>query len=344
MARIDARRTNLAVFALVLVASVTGFSTFLAGSPSFGWLFWIHGAIGFSLACLLWWKWKVIVRGLRARWPSVSAWLSIITLAILLSVLAAGMISALVRGGKIGPWSMLELHVGGALIIIPLFVVHLAGRWVPPARRDLSRRVFVRAGALLGAGAALRVATQGVAHVAHLAGASRRFTGSHLTGSPGEGFPTVSWMFDNPARIDARAWSLELKGHVSEPASITYDELAALPQERVAATIDCTGGWYSAQEWEGVRLGVLLDRAGLRSSVRSIVVGSVTGYARAYPVDEARDMLLALRVGGRPLEHGHGFPARVVAPGRRGFWWVKWVTEIEASASPSWLQTPIPLQ
>ena len=56
---------------------------------------------------------------------------------------------------------------------------------------------------------------------------------------------------------------------------------------------------------------------------------SVTGYRWSLPVEEARDALLATHVDGERLSHGHGFPARLVAPGRRGFQWVKWVTEVE---------------
>ncbi len=344
MARLDSRRTNLGVFAIVIASAITGFATFLAGSHSTWWLFWMHGAIGFALLALLWWKGKVIVRGLKARWPSASAWLSILTLGILAAVISSGIYSAMARGGKLGPWGMLEVHVGGALIIIPLFVVHLVGRWVPPAKRDLSRRVLLRAGALAGVGLAVKLATEGVTRAASLAGADRRFTGSHLIGEPGEVFPDVSWLFDNPKPVDTGTWRLEVAGHVERPYSIEYAALAAGPQERATATIDCTGGWYSAQEWSGVRLGSLLDRAGVREGTRSVVVTSVTGYRRAYPVEEARTLLLALRVAGEPLDHGHGFPARVVAPGRRGYWWVKWVRAIEASAAPSWLQPPLPLQ
>lgn len=344
MARLDSRRTNLGVFALVLASTLTGFSTFLTGARSSWWLFWLHGALGFALVALLWWKGKVVLRGLRARWPSVSAGLSILTLSVLLAIIGAGAWSAMARGGKLGPWTMLEVHVGGALIIIPLFVVHLFGRWVPPAKRDVSRRVLLRVGALGVAGLALRGATEGITRVASLAGARRRFTGSHLIGKPGEPFPYVSWLFDDPDPIRVEAWTLDVMGRVTRPFSTTYAELVAGPLERVRATIDCTGGWYSEQEWEGIRLGTLLDRGGMDDDARSVVISSVTGYSRAYPVAEARRLLVAVRVAGAPLAHGHGAPARIVAPGRRGYWWVKWVREVEASAAPSWLQPPVPLQ
>jgi len=44
-----------------------------------------------------------------------------------------------------------------------------------------------------------------------------------------------------------------------------------------------------------------------------------------------------------PLSLGHGGPLRLVAPGRRGFWWVKWVTEVVVDDRPAWWQPPFPL-
>ena len=60
-----------------------------------------------------------------------------------------------------------------------------------------------------------------------------------------------------------------------------------------------------------------------------MTVHSVTGYRWSFPLAEARGFLLATRVGGDRLSHGHGFPVRLVAPDRRGFQWVKWVSRIE---------------
>jgi DMSO/TMAO reductase YedYZ molybdopterin-dependent catalytic subunit len=72
-------------------------------------------------------------------------------------------------------------------------------------------------------------------------------------------------------------------------------------------------------------------------------VRSATGYERRFPLADAGRLLLATRVAGEPLSPGHGSPARIVAPGRRGFWWVKWVERIEVNDAPWWLQAPFPL-
>jgi DMSO/TMAO reductase YedYZ molybdopterin-dependent catalytic subunit len=53
--------------------------------------------------------------------------------------------------------------------------------------------------------------------------------------------------------------------------------------------------------------------------------------------------LLASRVGGQPLAAGHGAPIRLVAPGRRGFWWVTWVARVEGGCTPWWWQWPFPV-
>ena len=76
----------------------------------------------------------------------------------------------------------------------------------------------------------------------------------------------------------------------------------------------------------------------------SISVVSVSGYYRRFSLNEARGMLLATHVGDKPLSHGHGAPLRLVAPGKRGFEWVKWVVRLEVNESGKWLQPPLPIQ
>jgi DMSO/TMAO reductase YedYZ molybdopterin-dependent catalytic subunit len=79
-------------------------------------------------------------------------------------------------------------------------------------------------------------------------------------------------------------------------------------------------------------------------SERSIYLRSLTGYDRRFDIGEAGRLLIATRLGGMPLDAGHGFPVRIVAPDRRGYWWVKWVTAIRIDDLPPWWQLPFPLQ
>ena len=81
-----------------------------------------------------------------------------------------------------------------------------------------------------------------------------------------------------------------------------------------------------------------------RVGANSILVTSVTGYRRRFPIEEADELWLATAVEGRPLRVGTGAPVRLVVPHRRGFWWVKWVAAVELSEVPAYAQSPFPLQ
>jgi DMSO/TMAO reductase YedYZ molybdopterin-dependent catalytic subunit len=143
--------------------------------------------------------------------------------------------------------------------------------------------------------------------------------------------------------LDPAAWRLRVRAGEAT-REWTYAELAGFT-DRVEAVLDCTGGWYARVAWEGARLDRLLPPGALEraGSTASVVVASATGYRRRLPLADAGTLLLATRLDGRPLAAGHGFPARLVAPGRRGFWWVKWVVSVDLDPSPWWRQPPFPL-
>lgn len=71
---------------------------------------------------------------------------------------------------------------------------------------------------------------------------------------------------------------------------------------------------------------------------------STTGYRRRFPAGDAGVLRLATAVGGAPPSPGHGYPARLVAPGRRGSWWVRWVDRIDVDGRPWWWQPPFPVR
>ena len=83
-----------------------------------------------------------------------------------------------------------------------------------------------------------------------------------------------------------------------------------------------------------MRLARLLERAGPLPAASHVRVISHTGYPSSFDLRDARGLLLATGVGGGLLSHEHGAPARPVAPGRRGFQWVKWVVRVELHDGP----------
>jgi hypothetical protein len=300
------RRTNLALFALLAAAVLTGALAYAIGA---GWgrvAVIGHGVAGLGLLVLAPWKSVIARRGLRRRrqgsWASVALTV-LVGIAVLFGILhATGLVVDL------GPVTAMQIHVGAALVSLPLAVWHVAARRVRPRRTDVSRRALLRAGAVLGGAGLAYAGVEGVVRVAGLPGADRRFTGSYERGSgrPGE-MPVTQWLNDEVPSIDPAAWRLEVASG-GDVRAWSLDELAGFG-DRVRATLDCTGGWYADQEWEGAWLTRLLPD---RGEARSIRVVSVTGYPRRFPIGDAPRLLLANRVGGASLEAGHGFPARVL--------------------------------
>jgi hypothetical protein len=327
------RVTNLALLVVLVVAFGSGVGVVAAGSPSGRWLAVAHGVVGMAVVLLVPWKGRVVHRGLRRA--RRTRWLSLLLAALAVAAVLTGIgyATGVVRsvGGVLGMW----LHVAAGLVLVPLAVWHVLARRVRPRVADLSRRTVIKAGLFTVAAAGLYTAQAATVSLTGLPGAGRRFTGSYDTGSfDAAAMPSYTWLDDTTPAVDPDRWRLSVAGR-----ELTLGELSG-QQVRVRATLDCTSGWYAEQEWGGVPLRALLPAAG---QARSIYVRSVTGYGLRFPVRDLDNLLLATTVNGSPLRPGHGFPARLVAPGRRGFWWVKWVDRIELTATPWWWQSPFPL-
>ncbi|HEX7148125.1 MAG TPA: molybdopterin-dependent oxidoreductase [Actinomycetota bacterium] len=330
------RRTNLALLIVLVGALVTGGLAFAAGT---GWgrpVVVAHGLAGLAVLVLAPWKSVVVRRGLARR--SGAGRLASVAFGVLVLVaVAAGLAHATGALAGLGPVSAMQVHVGAALVALPLLAWHAAARGGARARRtDLSRRALLRAGVVAGGAGLLLLAVEGATRLTGLPGGRRRFTGSLTLTDPAR-IPVTQWLDDRVQVIDPSAWRLRVTA-AAATREWSYAELERFG-DRVEAVLDCTGGWFARAAWEGVRLDRLLppDAGG------SMMVTSATGYRRRLPVGDAGSLLLATRLAGRPLSAGHGFPARLVAPGRRGFWWVKWVTSIDLDPAPWWRQPPFPL-
>jgi hypothetical protein len=326
-------RTNVGLLAFLALAFVTGWVAFAFASAPARWSLVIHATGGFAILALLPWKSMIARRGLGR--PRPGRWASVLFGVLVLISLVAGLMHSTGVLVYWGPLTAMDFHVGAAIAAVPLAIWHVVARRVRVRPTDLTRRSVLRAGAVIAGAAVAYAGSEVVVRAAGTLGAARRFTGSYEAGSfQPASMPVSSWMFDAIPQVDSSTWRLLAGGR-----DWRYDELFAF-DDRLTATLDCTGGFFSTQQWAGARLDRLIGGA----QGTTIRVVSITDYDRRFPIHLASSLLLATRMGGEALDHGHGFPARLVVPDGRGFWWVKWVNAIEVDDVPHWWQPPFPLQ
>lgn len=288
-----------------------------------------HGLAGVGLVVLVPWKTVVILRARRVR-PA-----SLVLLGLVLLCLGSGFVQVFGGYGRIAGVSPIQVHVGSALGALLFAVLHVVRhRPVAVRRSDLSRRRLLTTGGFALAIGGTYAAAELLGRLTGSAAASRLVTGSHRL-SP-DAIPATTWLLDQVPDLDS-SHRVRVEGSSFSPADL---DVEGVP---VAARLDCTSGWYAEATWTGVPLAALLDADALGRAA-SIEVRSVTGYRRRFPATDAGRLWLATRLEDRPLRAGQGAPVRLVAPGRRGFWWVKWVSRVELSDRPSPLQPPFPLQ
>ncbi len=330
------RLTDWSIALATLLAFILGLLSLISGLPQEWVIFALHGIAGLWLLLLLWGK-------LRRVWPRLvhpRYWdRSTIFgfLALLFVSLALGSGIWWVGGGEwyIADFNLLNWHIILGFILTAAITFHMFARFKWLRKRDImGRRRVLHFSTLLIGGGLLWPTQQLAERTLKSSGADRRFTGSRESGSyAGNAFPTSSWVADQPRPLDRETWQLVVGGAVSKPRTISYNELASVGDE-LEATLDCTGGFYSTQHWKGIRIDRLLDDSGVKKNAQYVSFVSVTGYRWSLPIAEARIALLATHVGEETLSYEHGFPLRLVAPGRRGFEWVKWIVGVDVLTGP----------
>ena len=138
--------------------------------------------------------------------------------------------------------------------------------------------------------------------------------------SPTEKFPVLT--VGATPRVGLGTWRLEVRGEVEAPFALSWDELLALPQVEVACDVHCVTRWSKFDtRWRGVRVRELLERARPTPAATHVLVHAHGGYTTNLPVVALRDddVLVAHTYDGKPLEHDHGAPLRLLVP-KRYFW------------------------
>ena len=329
---------NVALILLVAAELVTGYLGLTHSNAEWIAAMHLHRIFGFAILALFVWKSRNILTSLKSRhnWRRSGR-----EMLWLLTVLGLGL-----AWSHLGPYHWLgfsgtTLHMNLAWMLIPLLVWHSLRHRISLRRRYLAdRRNLLRMTGLALAGLLLWRTAELAGIWSDGPGARRRYTGSYPEDGPD--FPVTMWLNDKVPYVDAADWRLTVDGHVERPFEL---DIAEFQQWRhtITATLDCTGGWHTTREWQGIPVRELLARAQPKPGAASITIRSRTGYFRRYSLDESERAMLAGRVDGAPLSPGHGFPARMVEPHKRGYDWVKWVDAITVNETGKWWQPPLPL-
>ncbi|WP_353828445.1 molybdopterin-dependent oxidoreductase [Agromyces sp. SYSU T0242] len=246
------------------------------------------------------------------------------------------------------PFSFRSTHFALAWLLIGALAVHLGVKlpvivrvWrrhsddpADAAGRTLTRRGFVAAVGTASASAVLLTAGQTVPALAPFNALAPRRMGVGPQGLPVNRTAAQAGVTESAVAPD---WVLTV-ATPSGSQDFSLDDLRALPQAEEVLPIACVEGWSQSATWRGVRLVDLLEAAGAGEPTAALRIESLQergAFARTeMPPQYARDplTLIALELNGGTLDVDHGFPARVIAPGRPGVMQTKWLRRIEVTA------------
>ena len=131
---------------------------------------------------------------------------------------------------------------------------------------------------------------------------------------------------------DLATWDLRVFGEVENPITLSWDELNALPKAENVQDIHCVTRWsrFDAR-FGGVHWRELAKLVRPKPSARFVVAHAEQGFTSNVPLEFLDDdnALLATEADGEPLTPEHGWPLRLVIPGKYFWKSAKWLRAIE---------------
>lgn len=127
-------------------------------------------------------------------------------------------------------------------------------------------------------------------------------------------------------------WRLGVTGLVNNTLQYSYQEFLSLRMTKYNKSFACVTKWsIKNPEWEGVPIGLLAEKAGVKVGAKWVMFHCLDGYTAPVPIDDALhpDSIIALKLNGKPLLAQQGFPARPFIPHLYGWKSAKWLDGIE---------------
>ena len=139
--------------------------------------------------------------------------------------------------------------------------------------------------------------------------------------------------------VNISTYRLHITGLVSTPRNLTYQEIVTnFTQYKKVATLNCVEGWSVTLLWEGPLVRDLLNGSRPLPGATTLVFTSSDGFATSVPLTYVMNnsIILASKMNNVTIPPQRGFPFQLVAEGKWGYKWSKWVTGIEVIDNPNY--------
>ncbi|MBI3970932.1 MAG: molybdopterin-dependent oxidoreductase [Chloroflexi bacterium] len=139
-------------------------------------------------------------------------------------------------------------------------------------------------------------------------------------------------------------WRLQIDGEVQRPIEVDYASLRTLPAVEITKTLECVSNFVakcelvpfgcdliSTARWKGARVSDVMALAGgVKAGAGTLATFAADEYTTALPIDVALapDTLLVYEMNGQVLPREHGYPLRMLVPGRYGMKSAKWIVAL----------------
>ncbi|MEJ7651639.1 MAG: molybdopterin-dependent oxidoreductase [Nakamurella sp.] len=307
----------------------------------------------------------LVIGFIAARWTKI-ALAAVVVLAVVVAI-------AVITRANATIFDLLPLAIGIALALV-VFSKFFPARWTAtdaPAKPGVpDRRQFFRSAGLTAAGAVVagglsKVVPTGAAAIQSRseivlpkaakpyvvpAGSSLDVQGITGLVTPNKDFYRIDTSFQPPI-INPGTWSMQIKGMVDNPMTLTYADISAREMVEAPITLTCVsnevgGTLVGNAVWLGTPIRTVLQEAGVQQGADCVLCTDINGFTLSAPLEaltDDRQALFAIGMNGEPLPFEHGFPVRMVVPGLYGFVSAtKWIASMElttfSKVSAYWTQ------
>jgi DMSO/TMAO reductase YedYZ molybdopterin-dependent catalytic subunit len=137
-------------------------------------------------------------------------------------------------------------------------------------------------------------------------------------------------------RIDLATWDLRVWGQVENELRLTWEELNDLPIVTATEDIHCVTRWSRFDvTFSGVPWSALAERSNPLPTANYAIAHAEQEFTANIPAQflELDGALLATHADGEPLTLEHGWPLRLIVPGKYFWKSAKWLRGIELTST-----------